>query len=210
MGLFITFEGTEGSGKSTIIKNLADILAKEGYDLILSREPGGSKIAEQIRSTILDVNNTQMDKKTEALLYAAARSQHLHDVILPAIKENKLVLCDRYIDSSIAYQGYARDINIKDIKDINEFGTAGLLPHLTILFDLDPKIGLARIAKDQKREINRLDLEQLEFHQKVRAGYLKIAKHDKKRVAIVDASLDIQTITDKCLALIREKIKKWK
>lgn len=156
-GLFITFEGPEGAGKTSVIQKLAEELQEIGYPVLLTREPGGIAIAEQIRNVILDCDNTEMDARTEALLYAAARRQHLVERVMPALRENKVVLCDRFIDSSLAYQGFARGIGVEDVLSINEFATEKMLPSLTVYFDIEPEAGLARIAANNKREINRLD-----------------------------------------------------
>ena len=165
--LFIAFEGGEGAGKSTILDKIYDWMKDENIPCIKTREPGGIKISEQIRSVILDNNNTEMDERTEALLYAAARRQHLVEKIIPALNEGKVVLCDRFIDSSLAYQGYARGIGMDEILEINKFAIGEYMPNLSIFFDLDPSEGLKRINKDNNREVNRLDNEKLDFHNKV-------------------------------------------
>ena len=199
-GLFIVFEGGEGAGKSTILDKIYDWMINEKIPCIKTREPGGIKISEQIRSVILDNNNTEMDERTEALLYAAARRQHLVEKIIPALKENKVVLCDRFIDSSLAYQGYARGIGMDEILEINKFAIGEYMPNLSIFFDLDPKEGLKRINIDNNREVNRLDNEKIDFHNRVREGYYKILEKDKKRIIKVDASKTIdevyQTVKD--------------
>ena len=161
MSLFITFEGGEGSGKSSALRLLDEKLRAEGFQTVLTREPGGTPIAEQIRNVILDRANTAMDARTEALLYAASRRQHLVEKVWPAIKEGKLVLCDRYLDSSLAYQGGARGLGIDEVLNVNLFATEGTYPDLTLLFDIEPELGLERIAKNAQREVNRLDLEKI-------------------------------------------------
>lgn len=185
---FISFEGGEGSGKTTIIKQLKIDLEKQGFKVLQTREPGGSEIAEGIRQIILNIANVKMDPRTEALLYAASRRQHLVEVILPALQNGNIVLCDRFVDSSLAYQGYARGLGINQIYELNRFAIEDLLPGLTIYLDLDPEIGLRRI-KDNNRACNRLDLESLEFHKKVREGYLLIAKQYPTRIKVVNGSL---------------------
>lgn len=190
---FITFEGGEGSGKTTLIELLVSELRENGYDIIQTREPGGSKIAEQIRNVILNIENTNMDYITEAYLYAASRRQHLSEVIIPALNANKIVICDRFIDSSLAYQGYARGIGIDKVYKINEYATNGLLPDLTIYIDVDPTIGLNRI-KTNHRKVDRLDLEELAFHKKVREGYLEVAKMFSERIKIIDGNRNIEDI----------------
>lgn len=193
-GYFLTFEGPEGAGKTTIIKMVLADLVSEGYDAIYTREPGGISIAEQIRKIILNPENTEMDGRTEALLYAAARRQHLVEKVVPALKENKILLCDRFIDSSLAYQGYARELGMEAVLSINEFAINGLMPNLTIYFDLDPQIGLNRINKSKIREINRLDMEKLDFHLKVRKGYLKLAQKFKDRIYVINAEQPIRDV----------------
>ncbi|WP_417898412.1 dTMP kinase [Bacillus haimaensis] len=193
-GLFITFEGPEGAGKTSIIQKLARELGEEGFPILLTREPGGIKIAEQIRSVILDCDNTEMDPRTEALLYAAARRQHLVERVLPSMKENKIVLCDRFIDSSLAYQGHARGIGLEEVLSINEFATEKKMPSLTIYFDIEPEEGLKRIAANNKREINRLDQEELDFHYRVKEGYSKVIEKYRERFLMIDASKDFDTV----------------
>ncbi|KMJ56747.1 thymidylate kinase [Bacillus sp. LL01] len=193
-GLFITFEGPEGAGKTSVIQKLAKELADRKYPILLTREPGGIAIAEQIRSVILDCDNTEMDARTEALLYAAARRQHLVERVIPALKDNKIVLCDRFIDSSLAYQGYARGIGVEDVLSINEFATEKMMPSLTVYFDIEPEAGLERIAANNKREINRLDQEKLDFHFKVKKGYDLVRDRYSERFSVVDASKDFNAV----------------
>ena len=204
--LFITFEGPEGAGKTTIINMVTEEFQKRGLDFISTREPGGIRIAESIRNIILDPENTEMDIRTEALLYAAARRQHLAEKVLPALEEGKIVLCDRFIDSSLAYQGVGRGIGIDEIYQINEFAINGLMPHLTIYFDLDPKIGLQRVHQADEREINRLDLEELDFHLKVQSGYYEIIKREPNRFKVIDASRSIEEVYEATLQAVLEKI----
>jgi len=204
--MFITIEGPEGSGKTTATNRVVEELIKRGYDVVRTREPGGTPIAEQIRNVILDKQNTAMDPRAEALLYAAARRQHLVEKIWPATKEGKLVICDRYIDSSLAYQGGARGLGIQKIIDINMFATDNTWPDLTILFDIEPEIGLARIAKNADREVNRLDLEKIEFHKKVRESFLLLAKKQPERFIVIDASKDPDTVFKNTLEAILPRI----
>lgn len=207
MSLFITLEGTEGSGKSSAMEIVYKRLIDEGYSLVKTREPGGTPISEQIRNVILDKGNTAMDGRTEALLYAASRRQHLVEKIWPSLKEGKLVFCDRYLDSSLAYQGFARGLGIEEVLNINLFATENTFPDLTLLFNLDPKIGLERISKDKGREVNRLDLEKLSFHQKVHQGYLLLAKRYPERIKVIDASLPLEQVAEITYRIIKEKIK---
>ena len=194
MVMFITLEGVEGSGKTTIARGLVNILKDNGYDVLYTREPGGNKIAESIRDVVLDMNNTDMDVRTEALLYAAARRQHLVDIIEPALKAKKIVICDRFVDSSIAYQGYARKIGPELVEYINDFAIAGKRADITFLIDVRPEIGLERISKDQDREVNRLDLEELDFHQLVYDGYQELAKKYGDRIKVINGERPIAGI----------------
>lgn len=187
LGHFITFEGGEGAGKTELIERLYNVLVGSGRKVLVTREPGGISISEQIRSVILDVFNTSMDGKTEALLYAAARRQHLVEKVIPALQEGFIVLCDRFIDSSIAYQGHARGLGVNEVIDINKYAIDGYMPGLTLLLDQDPVIGLERISKNGEREINRLDKEALDFHYKVREGYHKAVELFPERIKVINA-----------------------
>lgn len=193
-GLFIVFEGGEGSGKSTMLERTYEWLIDNNKECIKTREPGGIRISEEIRNVILDKDNTEMDGRTEALLYAAARRQHLVEKVIPALNMGKIVLCDRFIDSSLAYQGYARGLGIDEIMKINEFAIDGCMPDLSIFFDIDPEEGLSRINKDNNREVNRLDLEKMDFHNKVREGYNILLKRYGNRVKKIDASKSIDEV----------------
>ena len=208
MSLFITFEGGEGSGKSSALRLLDERLRNEGYQTVLTREPGGTPIAEQIRNVILDKSNTKMDARTEALLYAASRRQHLVEKVWPALKEGKLVLCDRYLDSSLAYQGGARGLGIDNVLNVNMFATEGTFPNLTLLFDIEPELGLARIAKNAEREVNRLDLEKLEFHHGVRKTFLSLAKRYPDRYVVIDASKPLDEVVADSYEAIMDKMKR--
>jgi dTMP kinase len=200
--MFITFEGGEGTGKTTLIKTIAKILS-EKYAVITSREPGGSTIAEAIREIILDPKYKGVTPYTEALLLAASRAQHLDEVILPALSQNKIVLCDRYLDSSLAYQAYARDLGFKFVLSINQYATEHL-PNLTFYIDLDPLVGMSRISARDKYD--RLDQETIDFHNKVRAGYLKVATMYPNRVVTIDGNQTIEAITEQIIAKIRESL----
>ncbi|HWI48255.1 MAG TPA: dTMP kinase [Rummeliibacillus sp.] len=192
--LFFTFEGPEGAGKTTVLKMVVSKLQEEGREVVATREPGGSVIAEEIRQVILNPAHTEMDAKTEALLYAAARSQHFVEKIEPALKQGKVVLCDRFIDSSLAYQGIGRGLGITGVKSINEFAIGDHMPDMTILFDLNPEIGLSRINAHKEREVNRLDVESLAFHQKVREAYLMLAEKFPERIQVIDASKSLEEV----------------
>jgi len=204
--LFITFEGPEGAGKTTVIQKIAERLAEEKIDVLATREPGGIEIAEKIRSIILDPEHTAMDERTEALLYAAARSQHYFEKVRPALDAGKMVICDRFIDSSLAYQGYARGIGVDEVLSINEFAIGKKLPDMTILFDLAPEVGLARIHAHGEREVNRLDVESLAFHKKVREGYLQLVERYHERIHVINADQNIDRVVEDVWSLIYEAI----
>lgn len=205
--MFITLEGGEGSGKSTAIKTIVPRLEALGYKLVLTREPGGTPIAEEIRNVILDKKNTAMDPMTEALLYAASRRQHVVERIKPALKEGKVVLCDRYIDSSLAYQGGARGLGIDKVYDINQYATDGLLPDITIFFNLTPEKGLERIGANANREVNRLDVEKLSFHEKVYSAFKELMRRYPDRIVEIDASKDPKTVAEEAYDAIIKKLK---
>jgi dTMP kinase len=207
MSMFITFEGGEGSGKSTVLKKVVDLLNQDGYETVTTREPGGTPIAEEIRSVILDKANTAMDPRTEALLYAASRRQHLVEKVWPALKAGKIVLCDRFLDSSLAYQGGARGLGIDEVLNINMFATEGTYPDLTLLFDLAPEQGLERIAANKGREVNRLDLEKLPFHNKVREAFHELAKRYPNRYVIIDAAQPLEKVVADAYQVIRSRLK---
>jgi len=193
-GLFITLEGGDGAGKTSIIPSLKEKLAGLGYEVVTTREPGGSKIAEEIRSLILDPEHTEMDARTEALLYAAARRQHLVEIVLPALEQGKIVLCDRFIDSSLAYQGFARGIGVEEVFSINKFAIEETMPSLTLFFDISPEKGLARISDNEEREKNRLDLENLRFHERVYEAYQDLLNTYPNRIYPINADQAIEDV----------------
>lgn len=204
--MFITFEGPEGSGKTSAAKRIVAELERRGLPVLFTREPGGTPIAEQIRNVILDKANTGLDARAEALLYAASRRQHLVEKVFPALNEGKLVLCDRFIDSSLAYQGGARGLGIDEVLNINMFATEYKFPNLTLLFDIEPMQGLERIAKNKNREVNRLDLEKLDFHNRVRHTFLELAERYSDRYVIIDASQSEEKVASDALEVILKKI----
>ncbi|CAI2573632.1 Thymidylate kinase [Apilactobacillus kunkeei] len=211
-GKFITFEGTDGAGKTTILNMVLDYLKEEmGDKLVTSREPGGNPIAESIREVILDRKNVDMDKRTEALLYAAARRQNIEQTVKPAIADNKLVICDRYLDSSIAYQGGGREIGEDAINEMNQFATEGFLPDLTIYFNLPVEEGLKRIAKNRaEEEVDRLDVETIDFHNRVHAAYQRLAKANPKRIKSVDATQSIDDVYKNVLEILQPYLNEFK
>jgi dTMP kinase len=204
--MFITLEGPEGSGKTSVMKEVIARLRQEGFVIEETREPGGTPIAEQIRQVILNKENTKLDPRAEALLLAASRRQNLVEKIWPALKAGKIVICDRFIDSSLAYQGGARGLGIEPVLNINLFATESSYPQLTLLFDIPPELGLKRIAANANREINRLDLEQLSFHQKVRNTYLTLAKRFKDRFIVIDASLPLASVIENTYKAIHQRL----
>ncbi|MFV0379218.1 MAG: dTMP kinase [Anaerorhabdus sp.] len=199
-GYFITFEGPDGSGKTTVSKAVYEHLKEMGVDAIYTREPGGIDIAEQIRNVILDPRNTAMDQRTEALLYAASRRQHLVELVLPALKKNQIVLCDRFVDSSLAYQGFGRHLGIDEVFNINYFATDGLMPDKTIFLDLSAEEGLKRIENRVYKD--RLDQESLNFHFDVVKGYQEVVKRFSDRMVVIDASKNSEEVINEALVAV--------
>lgn len=208
--MFVTIEGPEGSGKSSVTKEVVKRLEEEGFEVVLTREPGGTPIAEQIRNVILDKANTAMDPMTEAMLYAASRRQHLVEKVWPLSKEGKIIISDRFLDSSLAYQGGARGLGIDKILALNQYATDGYYPELTLLFDVDPRIGLARIAANKGREVNRLDLEKIDFHDSVRKTFLDLAKRFPDRYVVLDASKPFNQVVEDAYNAVKEKLQACK
>lgn len=204
-GTFITFEGGEGAGKTTAINLLAERLKELGVKVLVTREPGGIPIAERIREVILDTSHTSMDPRTEALLYAAARRQHLVEKVIPALNQGNIVLCDRFVDSSLVYQGFARGLGMDAVKEINAFAIQDTMPELTFWFDINPVVGLARITSNDGRELNRLDQESMSFHLKVREGYAQLAKKHPERIVCIDAAVSTEEIIKQMIDILREK-----
>ncbi|MCM8766303.1 MAG: dTMP kinase [Candidatus Omnitrophica bacterium] len=194
-GFFITFEGSEGSGKSTHAKRLCNFLRRKGYAVVLLREPGGTRISEAIRNILLDTKNKKIEVKTEALLYLAARAQLVKEKIIPALREGKVVILDRFQDSTLAYQGYGGGLNLSFLKKLGDFVTEGLAPDLTFLLDINIREGLRRSGTS-----DRIEKKPLSFHRRVRAGYLALARKNPRRFFIIEAEKDI--------SLIREEIEK--
>lgn len=204
-GYFITFEGGEGAGKTSVLTHVANQLEKQGHSVVTTREPGGIKISERIRDILLDKSNIEMDAKTEALLYTAARRQHLIEKVKPALEAGKIVLCDRFIDSSLAYQGHARGIGIEAVYKMNQFAIAEFMPDLTLFFDIKPEKGLERIRTNKNREENRLDVEELSFHQTVYEGYQILEKQFSSRIKTVDAEKPLDDVVE----LVFQKVKQY-
>lgn len=202
-GLFIALEGPDGSGKSTITNLIESYLEERDIDFIITREPGGTSIGESIRKMILDNNNTDMKSETEALLYAASRAQHIHEKIQPALEEGKLVICDRFVLSSLAYQGVGRDLGIENVKMINDFAIDGIYPDLILFFYVDPETALLR--KTRGLSGDRLELEGNKFHERVYQGYLDLIKKYPKNIKIIDATESVEEVLNKSILEI-EKI----
>lgn len=215
MVAFITFEGVEGCGKTTQIRLLAEALNQSGKQVLLTREPGGCPISDKIRAILLDSLNSEMTPKAELLLYAAARAQHMDEVIIPALERGSIVLCDRFTDATLAYQGFGRNLDIKLISELNETATSGLKPDLTILIDCPVETGLqraiARIEAGSASNCNhlreeRFEKESVEFHQRVRDGYLRLAENSPDRFILVDGSKSVEEIAEVILSAVRTRI----
>lgn len=196
---FITFEGGDGTGKSTQIRALEDYLVQRGVPCVLTREPGGTALGKLIRKVLVEVGDHEIASSTELFLYLADRAQHVNEVILPALEAGKIVLCDRFTDSTIAYQGYGRGIELRLLRQLNAIADQGLCPDLTFLFDCPARVGLARTARRQsetgRRQEDRFEREKIEFHEKVRAGFLEMARAEPQRFRIVDATRPVEEIT---------------
>lgn len=205
-GLFITFEGNDGSGKSSVIAKAKQILEEAGYTVTLTREPGGSTIAEKIRTLILDPKNLGMDDRTEALLYAASRREHLIKTVLPALEKGNIVLCDRFLDSSLVYQGLARNIGMEEIYNLNMFAVEGKLPDLTLFVQVRPEIGLSRISLDN-RELDRLELEGLSFQEKVYRGYQYLAQQFPQRIKVINGECSKEEVCNQAVEIIMNFVK---
>jgi dTMP kinase len=201
-GLFITVEGSDGAGKTTQIEKLKDYLSSKGYDIILCREPGGTAISESIRSIILNKEFMEMSYMTELLLYASARSQLVDQVIKPALKENKIVICDRFVDSSAVYQGIARGLGVELVYEVNQYAIGETFPDVTILLDISGQAGIKR--KKNQGELDRMELEAAEFHEKVSNGYRALADRYSDRIKKIDATQSIEEIHDQILEIVEK------
>ncbi len=203
-GTFITVEGPDGAGKSTQIKLLTEYLEDKGCSVILTREPGGTNISEIIRNIILDNDNTEMASITEALLYAASRAQHVHEIIIPALNNGKIIICDRFVHSSLVYQGVGRNLGIDKVKHINDFAIQGVKPDITLFLDISPEVALKRKTKSNKGD--RLEQEDVSFHRKVYEGYLEIIKMFPNEIDVVDASGSINSIFNRIKLIVDKKL----
>lgn len=203
--MFITLEGPEGSGKTSQIPALAEFLREKGYPVLATREPGGTAIGDQIRQVLSDMNNTEMDPRTEILLFQASRAQLVEQVIQPYLKSGGIVLCDRYADSTLVYQGYGYGRDLEPLKNLIAFATCGLKPGLTLLFDIDVEEGLRRKMKGG--EWNRLDAYQVDFHKRVRQGYHRLAQEEPDRWVIIDASQDSQKVQEAARKVVLDRLR---
>ncbi len=204
-GLFITLEGIEGSGKTTQSKLLYEHLFQIGYDVLLTEEPGGTEIGLKIREILLDKAHSILDPITELLLYNASRAQHVREKIMPSMNERRIIICDRFFDSTIAYQGYGRGMNIDMIIKLHEISTGGLKPHITFLLDIDPEKSILRHLMG--KELDRIELESIDFHNKVRKGYLEIARNEPERIMVINADTEIDEIHSIIINRIEDLIK---
>jgi dTMP kinase len=202
--MFITLEGPEGSGKTTQMKTLAEVLRARGRTVFTTREPGGTAIGDQIRRVLLDLGNGEMVPRTEILLFLASRAQHTDEIIRPRLAAGEIVICDRYRDSTVAYQGYGRGIDIEALHELNDFATGGLQPDLTVLMDVSAETGLARRASDGSW--NRLDADAVDFHRRVQAGYHALAKADPGRWAVVDANPGVEAVQAALLEVVAGRL----
>ncbi|QIL51210.1 dTMP kinase [Weissella coleopterorum] len=210
VGKFISFEGPEGAGKTSVLKVLMPRLQKQyGSQLLITREPGGTDnpVAEAIRDVVLSPAYPTMDIRTEALLYAASRREHVQKTIKPALAANKIVLSDRFVDSSIAYQGAGRELGMDNVRALNDFALEGFLPDCTVYFNIRPEIGLERIQAHRQNEINRLDLDSIEFHQRVSAGYHQLAQQDPKRIVVIDAEQPLEQVIEDAWQAVNRVLK---
>ena len=204
-GILISLEGPDGAGKTTVLQRILPELEKTSYKILSTREPGGVRVADEIRNIILSTENTEIDSKTELMLFAAARRLHMQTKMLPALAAGEMVIVDRFIDSSVAYQGYGRELGVEPVNWLNEFATDGLKPDLTLYFDIDTDVALERIMKNRADEVNRLDLERAEMHRKVRQGYLEIVKQEPERFVTIDASQELDKVVADTLTVIKKK-----
>lgn len=209
-GCFITFEGGEGAGKSTLIDKISEYFQSKGYSILKTREPGGTILGEKIRDLLLDKSENKMSPYSELCLFLASRAQHIKEVILPALNSNKIVLCDRFNDSSVVYQGYARGLGMDSVESFCKFISEGLKPDITLYLDVDPSLGLKRVQKEPIRNsgkgLDRIEAEHLSFHKKIREGFHLLLKKEPDRFFMIDASLPKEQVLESSLEIIQQKI----
>ncbi|MBO8169899.1 MAG: dTMP kinase [Thermoanaerobacteraceae bacterium] len=203
-GFFITFEGPDGAGKTTQINKVAGKLRQLGKKVAVTREPGGTKLGEAIRNILLDPQQNNLCSEAEVLLYAAARAQHVVEVIKPALAEGKIVLCDRFLDSSIAYQGFGRKLNLDIIQTVNRYAVAGIKPDLTVLLDVPVTVGLQRIKS--KGGLDRIESEKLVFHEQVRQGFYQLSRQEPDRFRVIDASRPVDVVSRQVWQVVAERL----
>jgi dTMP kinase len=207
--MFITFEGPEGSGKTTQVRRLGALLRERGRDCVVTKEPGGTPLADRIRAILLDPSETKMDPLTELLLYAASRRQHVVEVIRPALSRGAVVLCDRFTDATLAYQGFGRLLELDRLRTLNDWATERLHPDLTVLFDIEEEVGLRRAHSRNEATANnegRFEAEDLRFHRRVREGYLSLARSEPQRFAVIDGSGTVDEVFERMLAAVRQRL----
>ena len=207
MSLFITFEGPEGGGKTTQMRRLAAYLQEQGYDVLATREPGGTSIGDQVRAILLDPHHTEMQPQADFLLFSAARAQHVTQVIRPHLLRGGVVLSDRYADASLAYQGYGYQLDLDVLRTITRFATGGLVPDLTFCLDVPVAVGLRRKAKGAGDAWNRMEQKEVDFHERVRAGYLAMAADEPARWAVIDATRTVDEIQASLRELLVERLR---
>ena len=203
--MFITLEGPDGSGKSSQVPVLAEAIRQAGYDLVVTREPGGTEIGDQVRQIIMDLKNTGMFPHTEILLFQASRAQLVREVIRPNLEAGKVVLCDRYADATLAYQGYGHETDLLELRRVVEYATGGLKPDLTLYLDIDVEKGLRRKGKGD--EWNRLDAYEVEFHERARAGYLELIAQEPDRWVVIDAGQSVKQVQEDLKRVVLERLR---
>lgn len=205
-GLFITLEGGDGAGKSTQIRNIEKFFAERGFVVVHTREPGGPPISEKLREILLDSGNTEMSPVTEMLIYAAGRAQNVSEIVRPALERGEIVICDRFVDSSIAYQGYGRELG-RVVEEVNHCATGGLKPDITFWLDIDPESGKARASK--AGELDRLELEKMDFHYRVYQGYTELAEKEPERIKRIDAAQSVEKIRAEIYGHLERLCEAW-
>jgi dTMP kinase len=207
-GLFVSFEGIEGSGKSTQVALLAQVLRSRGYEIIVTREPGGTPVGQVLRRLLLESSSSPLASSTELLLMLADRAQHAQEIVAPALRANKIIISDRFVDSTTAYQGYGRGVELALLAQLNAFACGGCMPALTLVLDLPVSEGLRRVRQRQSgtQGTDRFEAESVAFHERVRAGYLEIARSDPQRVRILDAARPVEMIHQEILAVVQSRL----